>query len=178
MRSVKEKLSLKLIKDPTAVTQILRPQQSKLHTIAMSSLFTVTGVPVAGFVDEARVNLFGLETRVFITEMKTVYVFDEVELPEQLPDDRTIGRILSAAEKEYGRKEVDPYGVLGTEDERRYNIKTAIEILVLRLRRHHAALPHGGSGHHRRHAHHDRQGRHRGHLQARRGSRHKHRADA
>jgi len=105
----------------------------KPQTIAKSNLFTVTGVPVAGFVDEARVNLFGLETRVFVTEMKTVYVFDEVELPEQLPDDRTIGRILSSAEKEYGRKEIDPYGVLGTEDERRYNIKTAIEILERKI---------------------------------------------
>jgi Flp pilus assembly CpaF family ATPase len=133
MQSFKEKLSLKLIKDPTSAAQILLPQQSKLYTIAKSNLFTATGVPVAGFVDEARIQFFGLETRIYVTEMKTVYVFDEVELPEQLPDDRTIGRILSAAEKEYGRKEIDPYGVLGTEDERRYNIKTAVEILERKI---------------------------------------------
>jgi type IV secretory pathway ATPase VirB11/archaellum biosynthesis ATPase len=116
------------------LTQVLgTSQKTKPQTITKSSLFTVTGVPVAGFVDETRVNLFGLETRVFVTEMKTVYVFDEVELPEQLPDDRTIGRILSSAEKEYSRKEIDPYGVLGTEDERRYNIKVAIEILERKI---------------------------------------------
>jgi Flp pilus assembly CpaF family ATPase len=122
------------LKSPTALTQVLGvSQKSRPQTIAKSNLFAVTGVPVAGFVDETRVNLFGLETKIFITEMKTVYVFDDVELPEQLPDDRTIGRILSSAEKEYGRKEIDPYGVLGTEDERRYNIKTAIEILERKI---------------------------------------------
>ncbi len=117
---------------PATLAQAFGTSQ-KPQTIAKSNLFTATGVPVAGFVDEARANLFGLETRVYVTEMKTVYVFDEVELPEQLPDDRTIGRILSSAEKEYGRKEIDPYGVLGTEDERRHNIKTAIEILERKI---------------------------------------------
>jgi Flp pilus assembly CpaF family ATPase len=107
----------------------------KPQTIAKSNLFAAYGTPVVGLVDEAKVDLFGLETRVFITEMKTVYVLDEVELPEQLPDDRTIGRILSNAEKEYGKKEVDPYGVVGTEDERRYNIKTAIDILEKKIPR-------------------------------------------
>jgi len=122
------------LKSPTELAQVLgTSQKTKPQTIAKSNLFAVTGVPVAGFVDETRVNFFGLETRVFITEMKTVYVFDDVELPEQLPDDRTIGRILSSAEKEYGRKEIDPYGVLGTEDERRYNIKVAIEILERKI---------------------------------------------
>jgi len=120
------------LKSPAALAQAFGTSQ-KPQTIAKSNLFAVTGVPVAGFVDEARVNIFGLETRVYVTEMKTVYVFDEVELPEQLPDDRTIGRILSSAEKEYGRKEIDPYGVLGTEDERRYNIKTAIEVLERKM---------------------------------------------
>lgn len=120
------------LKSPTALAQVLGTSQ-KPQTIAKSNLFAVTGVPVAGFVDETRVNLFGLETRIYVTEMKTVYVFDEVDLPEQLPDDRTIGRILSSAEKEYGRKEIDPYGILGTEDERRYNIKMAIEILEKKI---------------------------------------------
>jgi hypothetical protein len=46
------------------------------HAPNSLGLFATTGVPVAGFVDEARVNLFGLETRVFVTEMKTVGVQD------------------------------------------------------------------------------------------------------
>jgi hypothetical protein len=51
MQSVE--LFLKLVKSPTA-------QMTKPHTIAKSNLFAVTGVPVAGFVDETRVSLFGL----------------------------------------------------------------------------------------------------------------------
>ncbi len=113
------------------------------YSAVRSPLFVSVGAPPAGVVAEDSVDLLGLRTKIFVSELKTVYVLDDVELPPQLPDDATVGRVLSEAEKEYARDMVDPYGLLGTPDERRRNIKTAVQILegkIPRRWREHAAV--------------------------------------
>jgi type IV secretory pathway ATPase VirB11/archaellum biosynthesis ATPase len=110
--------------------EVLTPPQrqegggrSEKHLIAKSPLFVSTGLPTSGYVAEEKVELLGLTSTIYVTEMRTVYIYDEVDLPERLPDDKAIARTLSEAEKEMARREVDPYSTSEGE------LRRAVEII-------------------------------------------------
>jgi len=113
-----------------ALKAVFTPQRRQEgQAIAKSSLFVSTGMPAAGYVAEERVELLGLVSTIYVTEMRTVYVYDEVELPERLPDDKTIAKMLSEAEKEMVKREVDPYSTSRAE------LKRAVEVIEKKVPR-------------------------------------------
>jgi type IV secretory pathway ATPase VirB11/archaellum biosynthesis ATPase len=113
--------TLKTLRSALSLPQ--RQAGGERHTIAKSPLFVSTGRPTAGYIAEEKVELLGLVSTIYVTEMGTVYIYDEVELPERLPDDRSVAKVLSEAEKDMVKREVDPYSTSTAE------LKRAVEMI-------------------------------------------------